>query len=212
LNDLDPSELPSRLEEFASTWRHALQFTPPRASLLAADDLLDRMSASMLKEPTHVPRPDTKLSLLRRARVSLTDHIRTNLVAADDTLGDVVDDLVHVRATVSGRMEPHPVDLAIRNGHTIVGVQAVAFPKEPSARTRKDVSATAWLLKDVQESAEAPTMAVLVAPPADSQRDDYRHAKDLFEGLDAEVVTASQLEPWAMRTAEAVAIQLAANG
>ena len=198
---LETGQSAAQLEEFSRGWRHSVQLTPPRASLLDVPHLTVRMADMMLTDILPVTQRRPKLELLRIARSSIEVALRQQNV---ENVGRI-----EHRHAVSGRYTEHPVDLTVSNGKLLVAAQALSFDRHPGAAVQKDIGATAWVIEDIGQSASAPKLAVIVGAPSDQSRDDYVAAMILFERLEAEIVPSGQIEAWAGGVAERVAVSAA---
>jgi len=187
---------PGSVEEMSARWRHSVQLTAPRASLAPMNRLLDDMSETMLvQRPKRSPN-QAKLQVVRAARTSF-ERAFANLGRDQDISVDPRGDVVGLHAT-------HEVDLTVSNGHLLLAAKAVSFARKPGRDIERDISATAWTIEDLRQGAQNFTVAVLVAPPDDTKRADFREGARLFRDLQAEVLSADDLESFAETFAQTV--------
>lgn len=185
------------VEHLANRWSHSIQLTPPRGSLADVDTVLAEMSAVMLKQGTVRRRGQTKLELVRIARVQLEQAL-FKLDARDKPRREV-----ETRIEVAGRLTTHKVDIGILNGSPRIAAQAISFSRVTSQQVQRDVDATAWVLDDIQHADAHPYLAVIVTEPANETRQKFDDAVELFGKLvEGGVVRQRELARWAQHAAE----------
>ncbi len=184
------------LQILADTWRHAIQITPPQASLLDLPTLLDQIAELMLRHRPARRRTNTKTQIIARARSSIIHAI----TALDlDGVGRV-----DSRMPIQGQHRPHEVDLTLSNGKVLVAAQAISFARPASPQVDRDVDATAWLIKDIADTVDHPSLAVIIGPPPDKNRHDFQEATGLFQEINADIVLTGEMDGWAKEMAAAV--------
>jgi hypothetical protein len=176
----------------AVEWANVIQITTPRASLAPRHELLDTLAARVLKEPAHQRREHTRTALVGVARQALEYAVHQQFPEHPPLV-------VEPKVTIAGRYARHTVDLVVRNGHLLVGAQALTFPATQSSESAKAVAVTAWTIEDVAAHGDAPSLTVIVAPPSDPRRNDYVEAVNLFRRMDAQVVHSRDVGRWATK-------------
>jgi hypothetical protein len=179
-----------RVEQLAAQWSHAIQLTPPRASLAEPDALLSQMASLMLKQRVPRRRAQSKLTLVREARL----HLEREL-AKRDALNESGRE-VEQRVMVPGKLVPHEVDLVVRNGKPLIAAQAISFSRVPSGQLQKEINATAWVLDDIGQAKEHPELAVIVTEPRKDTRMEFDEAMKLFGKLADRVIRPKEIGEW----------------
>jgi hypothetical protein len=179
------------VRHIASSWRHSLQLTEPKASTSDSFDLLAEISDLMLIDPERQTRSNTKLSVLRDARMQLESALYSRWSNVEAPVR------VEQRIQLAGKFAAHSADIAVSNGHVLVAAGAISFARRSTTPLAKDVSDIAWMLDDLQQDADSPPMAVLVAPPDDRRRSDFASAVEVFRSLNATVVERAKIGDWA---------------
>lgn len=194
------------IESAASDWINSIQFTTPRASLHAVEDVLAEMCARFLAEPVRHRHG------ARDRRQAANVAVRYIRLALDTQIGENAEELVRRRQFVQGNLQRHRFDAVVANGVPYFAAQALSFEVPESPAIHKDIDATAWQLSDVKALDKALPLAVIALPPregseqADRMRPVFEKAREVFQHLGAEVVTEDHVEMWADRMASRIPI------
>jgi len=187
-----------RLQHYASNWYNAIQFSEPRASVASNPRaLLNRLYTQYVEpESGKMRRARDKRAVVRLALTELSSAL-ANLIPLHTP--DVLKN-----ETIVGLKDLHNLDLVIRNGRPLFGVEGLSFAKPPSGELENEVNAAAWHIGDILAASSDFPIGVVVIPPARS-REDYTNAVNLYRKMGAEVVEEPEVPAWASATARRVA-------
>jgi len=177
------------LETAAGEWKNTIQITPPRASTLGREALLDDVSRRFLRE--RVPQKRVRD---RRAAAALAANSLARALSQEGSRNPMR--YVHRNYAVEGSYENHDLDVALANGRLGLGVIGMSFEGGNAAQLGQEVAATAWTLDDVRKANAKLPLAVVALPPRGRSKT-YDRARVLFADLGADVVTEDEVDDWA---------------
>lgn len=181
---------PDALRAAAKEWSNCIQFTEPRASTLAADELLPRMSTRYLAPPAARRRAFRD----RRTAIRLA---RTNIARVLKSRGSDADQLsVNQGVSLAGAHDSHRFDLGIKNGNLLHGIQGISFEGPARKELDREVDATAWSISDVHESNPDFPVTIVALPPRTTSKK-FTDARRVFESLKAQFIEESEVADWA---------------
>lgn len=186
------------VERMASKWINSIQLTQPRGSLLSLDDLFSEVGSRFLREPKTRPRRARD----RRAAVKLA---RDELTAALRRRGFAqTEDRLSKAFTLEGKVESHSFEIGISNGRLRAAVDALSFEGSDDEGMNRDLKATAWSFGDVHTFRPDLKLSVviLVKNPMSSI---FQRAANIFDKLDAQIVTEEGVAEWADRLVDLTA-------
>jgi Protein of unknown function (DUF3037) len=179
----------SLLREMAASWKNAIQFTPPRGSLLSLEQLLEDAEGRFLANDHAVgSRPLTRRYMKKLA-------FDTTCLAFLQRGGEEARRLVKRDFQISGAITNHPFSLAIANGQPLVAAEVFSFVGSSERSQEKDVMATAFAFEDVRRKHAGLYLAALVVvgeetPPM------FQEATKVFGGLGVRVVPKDRVDEW----------------
>lgn len=123
------------VRHIAATWRNAIQFTEPQASLLSPEELLLGVARSFLVEagPAQLGYR-RKCDLVRTTRVWLRE-------ALDQRLGSVAEIYLKPRYSITGKTGSHTFDFGVANGSPYFLAQAISFEIADRREIEKQIDA-----------------------------------------------------------------------
>jgi hypothetical protein len=185
------------IRAISGRWMNSIQFTEPKASLLAPDELLAETAPRFLREVA----PRRRGFRDRRAAASLA----TSRVAAalEERVGEASRDLLRKNVKLQGEFDQHQFDVAVQNGRVFFAAHGLSFEGPLTRDLEKEIDATAWGVDDVKRQQPRLPLAIVALPPR-TQSKTYERASRVFEGLRADVVDENQVDEWAQRMAAAV--------
>jgi len=185
----------ARLRKFIGDWVNSIQFSDPKTSLKPPDEVVSEVSPIFLRTPRQHPRRARD----RRFVAALAYHRIS--AAVKQVLDRSTAELVKRHFPIRGRFDEHQFDVVVANGRPLFAAQGLSFELPDSVTLRKDVDATAWAVDDVRKRKLDLPLAVLALPPKKETKL-YARATQIFEGLDAAVLTESDVDKWATRVAK----------
>jgi hypothetical protein len=185
----------AEVERVASSWVNSIQFTPPRGSLDDVDELLDDVGNRFLREP----KPRRKRARDRRAAVRIA---RDAISKALKRRGIVrTEDHIAKGLSLAGKVESHQFEIGIRNGTLRAAADALSFEGNDDDTMTRDLKSTAWSFGDVHTLFPGLGLSVVILTK-DRTSSIFQRAANIFERLDAEIVTEDRVGEWADRLAE----------
>jgi len=192
----------AHLRHISSEWTGSLRLTPPRASMLDADSLLEDLAPTFLIEPPpRLDRVADKRQVVRKTttilRASLKKHI-----------GDGKHLIVQTRHPLVAAVRPRLFDIVIANGSPRYAVQCFDFNVADTKRLLEQVDATAFAVEDVHKKTKNLPVSVVATHPEQDPEGAYDQALATFKQVGVTMVQESDVDTWA----ESVASDLAAEG
>jgi hypothetical protein len=166
------------VRDLVQSFNGSLRLTEPRMSMASADETAESIATIVLHE---------RIGSHGLAKTSL---IRSSLASFENSLnkaglGDIESKVLVRRTKLVGRLDPHTMDLGLKNGKVLWAGRALAFPER---MIPNEVTLTAWTMRDLQESKNGPEVSVVIRPPQDRARKDFKRATELFEASGVDVV------------------------
>lgn len=191
------------VRHIATNWRNSIQFTEPRPSLMAPEELLIHAARTFLTEtgPAELGYR-RKLDLVRTMQQTIREALKFRL-------GLVANIYLKPQFVQHGKTGKHTFDLGVSNGHTYFLAQAISFEIADSREIEKQVDATSWAIKDLDRSGNMPAIGVVTLPPKEDSEigEMYSDARKVFiDDLNAAVLDEQTLQPWAKKMAELVPV------
>lgn len=182
------------VEEMASRWAHAVQFSQPAGSTLSVEELLKEISEHFLPNPKVIlssPRNRTAAKkvareALREAFVLRGVHKPTEFIRSD--------------SIINGKVKQHKLDFVVSNGRPRDGISAFSFEGGISDRLMTEVEATGYAFGDLREAYPDLELSVVVLEP-EPATSEYQTAINVFKGINAKVVTEADADAWAEEVA-----------
>lgn len=185
------------IRSIAGRWMNSIQFSEPRASLLAPDRLLIDIAPRFLREPMRVQRG------FRDHRAAAGLATRRIRAALTEVAGSESDKLVRTHDAIAGELDEHRFDVAVRNGKLLFAAQGLSFEAPASRELERELGETAWAIADVRNHYPNVPLGVVVLPPKTNVKI-FDRATHIFGGLNAEVVLEPHVDEWAERMASSV--------
>lgn len=174
------------LERIVGSWGNSIQFSEAKASLLAPDEVLGEMIPIFLREPSRREVRDRRVAA------------RYAFEGISKTLGQKAKGLIKKRAQIDGAYDQHRFDVVVANGAPLFAAQGFSFEIPDTVVLMRDLDALAWTIADVKRARRSFPLAVVVLPPSRASVA-YTKARKIFPALKADLLTRSQIEPWAAR-------------
>lgn len=192
-----PEVTEASLREMIATWKNAIQFTPPRGSLLGPEELLaDTEDRFLANDHPAERRPFTRRYMKKLA-------FDAACLAFVQRGGQRAQHLVKRNFPIVGAITRHPFSLAISNGKPLVAAEVFSFVGPNEKGQEKDVMATAWAFEDVQKKHSGLKLAALVVQDA-APSPAFLEAEKIFGSLGVEIVPKDSVDMWAEGIAERV--------
>ena len=193
------------LMEWTKTFTGSVCFSEPKyTSRTLHDALVDGLKRYL------IDRAPKKQIFRRRSQVVQYAKSQIRNVLKDEwgTAGSAM--LLESRsAEASGMASPYQFDIAVANGRPFFCAQGLSFEGPETKRLEKELWSASWLIERVREKNQDLPIGVIVAPPNQSQQlpedlvhvrpEVYEKAKKQFHDLGAEVLTETEVLPWARR-------------
>jgi hypothetical protein len=185
------------LNTYVTEWRNVVQFSEPRASTSSDPRrLLDQLYAQFVTAPPRGrERVRDKRDLVRFAAEQIRAELGRRFAIGGPRLNR--SEVLH------GKVDFHTLDLVIRNGRPLVGIDALSFEIPATSDLANEIKATAWTIDDLRHSALDLPLDVLMLPPL-RPRKDFEHARQMYETLGAQVVLERDVPEWAATTVAAL--------
>lgn len=181
------------LQSLAATWRHNVQFTSPRASLLGVADLVAAVSPRALRLSTghlaHARSRDRRSAVvlarktLRAALSSVSAHV------------EVVNSVV-----VQGKRQEHRLDLGLANGSVRRGIAGFSLEGGFTLDRQRELGSLKWTVDDIKSLDRQFPISIVVLPGA---AEEEPRDLDVLRELGAELVPEYQVNTWATQIAAA---------
>lgn len=95
--------------------------------------------------------------------------------------------------------------MVLTDGKSLAAVQALSFEISQAEHLEKEVEATAWTIDDVKKEHPRLPLAVFVLPPRNGSPL-YEKAQRVYRGLEAVILTGSEMGNWARTQADVLEI------
>ncbi len=189
------------LREMVATWRNAIQFTPPRGSLLSLEELLvDAEARFLANDHPQQNRPVTRWYMKRLA-------FDATCLAFVQRGGERARRLVKRNFNIGGAITEHPFSLAIANGKPLVAAEVFSFVGTDRKAQEKDVMATAWAFEDVRKRHGLLEFAALVLTDEEPSPT-FGDAEKIFNSLGVRIVPRDRVEEWSDEIAGKVLVDV----
>lgn len=182
----------AELDFMVRKWCSLIQFTPPRGSLLAVDDLLAYAFKRFMTSET----AGQKRSNLRSA---LKQHAKSALKKSIDLHCGVHGTLKTPKSiSVEGELASYDFQVGIVNARPRLVAEAFSFADGQHANLAREIRATAWAFNDIRRHSGqgTPRLSVLV-DKRDESLAEFTQARHFFESLNVEMIDDNQIEDWA---------------
>jgi hypothetical protein len=134
------------VRKMADAWQREVTLTPPRASTLEPEDLIERLTPQMLRFPETMGQTAGKRRVLRVARDGvLGELVRRYKVSRNRARG-----AVRSGTEVDGRLKEHTIDLAVYNGVFLGGAIGVSLAHGSKAQTDRELDGVAFAIEDLK--------------------------------------------------------------
>ncbi|HZD70891.1 MAG TPA: DUF3037 domain-containing protein [Actinomycetes bacterium] len=193
-----PSLNEEALMRLTAEWRNAVQFTPPRGSVLAPDELLTDVASRFLREQVRQkPRFRDRPTAAKLAATKLRCALQARL-------GEHAKAMLKRNLRVPGALDEHLFDVTVMNGEIRLAAQALSFEGPHTPTLEREVKASAWAVDDIRNRTRELELAVVALPPRTRSKT-YDHAAHVITELGATFVAEQEADVWANRVAELVA-------
>jgi hypothetical protein len=192
----------SDIERWASRWSHSVEFTPPRASTLAPERLLNDLCGRLLTDPA----PEKKVGRDRAAAARVAIFGLREALGAK--VGDKAEKLLRRNYRLEGKHQRHKFDAGVANGVPYAVAMGLSFEGVYTERNEKLFDSLAWAVSDVAVNAQAIPVAVVALPPVDGtpgfeqQVRSYEQKQKLYTELGATFISEADYPKWASRFVE----------
>lgn len=187
----------SRLEEVSRNWGESVQFTPLRASLQPAGELIGNLAGWFLHESIEVR---TQRRDKRKAVTLASDAIRHTVALR---FGRPPSNSLPQGFPIEGLMETQRMDLVVKTRRPLCGVQVVSFEIKDLVDLQNDLGASKWTMLDVRQRQSDFPMALVHFPPhrggerATRYEQIYQSTHETMRKLNVDFVPDSDLPSWA---------------
>jgi hypothetical protein len=186
-----------RLKKIIGSWMHSIQFSEPRASLKAPDDVLNEMTPVFLRGV----RRRAKNWLDRRAVAAMVAHSVRSSVTHVVTKKDL-NELIKRNHPIKGKLSRHPFDVVVANGKPLFAAHGLSFQIADTRLLDLETNATAFAITDVRDALPRFPLAVLTLPPT-KKSPLFTQAQRIFHGLEADVMESEEeMDKWAAKVAK----------
>ncbi len=191
----------AKLEKIIGSWINSIQFSEPRVSLKSSDELIAEIVPVFLRERPRRPKPPRD----RRAAVTVAAHSLLSVLREHIPWGHA-DNLLKRNHLIEGKFDQHEFDVVVTNGRPFLAAQALSFELRDRNRLETDIDAIAWSIDDVRKRNPRLPLAVVVLPPKSRGEGQvvFERAKNIFEGLHADVETETEIDRWAKRVVKRI--------
>jgi hypothetical protein len=177
------------MRHLAGRWINSIQFSEVRASVLAPDKLIEDLAPRLLQVPQR------RKHAFRGRRAAAALATKEIAGALRERLGDKWEPHFERNYSVSGRLQAHQFDAAVKNGQPLLAARGLSFEGPVTRDLERDVRVTAWALDDIRDAGAKIRLAVIALPPKTSSRL-FDEAVHVFKGLNAEVVPEDETHDW----------------
>jgi DUF3037 family protein len=205
INQDGPALDENKLKAMAGRWVNCVQFTAPRASLKAPEELVEEMSERFLRS-----------AVLRRPRVHRTkrDAVAMSFQEMEDALiakvGIRGTKLMQRTLSLDGLVDRHEFDVGVANGKPLLALNALSFEARDDKKLQTEVDAVAWAIDDVRKVHRTLPIGVLLLPPK-GRSGAYDRAKRTFSALRADALSDDTLAAWSVKQAKRIATHVPKN-
>jgi len=183
----------------------SIQFATPRFTLLPPDEaLIDGLRRYLFERTARERGFRDKTQLVQAVRRQFRDILRNMWGAPGVAM------LKDRLPPVPGEPSPFQFDITVANGRAYFSAQAISFEGPETRRLDKEIWSTAWLIQGVRKQIEDFPIAVVVAPPLESNDvgDVFERATNQFESLGANVLKETEVAQWANERSKQLATYL----
>lgn len=185
------------LMRLTAEWRNAVQFTPPRGSVLAPDQLLTDVASRFLREQVRQkPRFRDRPTAAKLAAAKLRYALQARL-------GEQAKAMLKRNLRIPGALDEHLFDVTVMNGEIRLAAQALSFEGPHTPALEREVKASAWAVDDIRNRTRELELAVVALPPRTRSKT-YDHAAHVITELGATFVAEQETDAWANHVAELV--------
>jgi Protein of unknown function (DUF3037) len=188
------------LMRLAAEWRNTVQFTPPRASILAPDELLTDVASQFLREQVRQkPRFRDRPAAAKLAATKLRYALQARL-------GEQAKAMLKRNIRIPGALDEHLFDVTVMNGDIRLAAHALSFEGPHTPALEREVKASAWAVDDIRKRRGDLELAVVALPPRTRSKA-YDQAAHVIRELGATFVAEQEADAWANLMAELVAAE-----
>jgi hypothetical protein len=196
------------VRHFAEKWQREVVLTPPRASTMAAPDLLEQLSRDVLRFPPEATHNAGKRYVLGVARTSvLSELVRRFKVSKNRARG-----AMRTGAEFEGRVKGHALDIALFNGAFLGGGLGMSLAHPSKPQVEREIDAVAFVLGDLraQPAMRKKPLYVLAHTHGVDNRAVMR-AEAVFSQVGGELVAEPRIEKWSRQFVELLPDQVFAD-
>jgi len=178
------------IDKASRRWIGTIQLTERRGSTLALNELFRDVGSRFLREPKPAkPRARDRRSAFSLARREITAAFRRRGVAdiEQHLLGEL---------ELAGKVEGHQVKIPPANGKLRAAADALSFEGTDREGMQRDLKATAWTFGDVHAVNRDLQLSVVVLTKTHESQI-FQRAANIFDKLDAKIVTENDVASWA---------------
>jgi Protein of unknown function (DUF3037) len=178
------------LQRAEREWGGTVQFSPLRpASDVPSGEAVDLFFSRYVAPPAVKQRPPDRRVVKTRVRRILLRSLHSKYPRAN------ANRLVRTDDFVAGRLERHSFDFTVRNSRLLQVVQTLSFDAGTRDILSKELDATKWALKDLQEAKlRAP---ISIVGMGWRQEDLRESAEEILPKLGARFIADDELDVWA---------------
>lgn len=184
------------MKEIAESWRNAIQFSEPRASLKSAAALLKEVSAQFLVDRAPRAGSPTKRSAVTMAK----RYMREALRSLDRQPSKYIEEGPELR----GKDFPHRFDVAVRNSAVLYAAACVSFAGLRREYLESQVKLAVFAIEDaIPRNSETRFGLVARAPREHGEGQDvYERTQHVIRDLGADFVTEETAHEWSSGLAD----------
>lgn len=170
-------------------WGGTIQFSPLRpASDVPAAGAVDWFFERYVAPPPVRHRPPDRRAIKSRVRRALIRSIHSKYPRAKP------ERVVRIDDAVSGKLESHTFDFTVRNSRLLQVVHTVSFDVGVREALARDLDATKWALKDIQDAKlRVPVAVVGMGWRQEKLR---QSTQELLPELGARFVSEDEIDVW----------------
>jgi hypothetical protein len=181
------------IRRFAELWQREVSLTPPRASTLEADALLDKLSDELLRFPSEGAQVIGKRHVVRIAKQGVIDELVRRFKVSPNRARSTL----KARAELEGAVKEHVLDIAVFNGRFLGGGVGVSFAISSRPQMEREIDAVAFAISDLRSQAEFKKKPLCVlAHTHGVDRDSVERASKVFQKVGGEFVAESRVPSW----------------
>lgn len=179
------------LRQIMREWCGSVQFSEPRASLMPAEALLERLAKTFLYRDE--PEQERRFVDKRKVKREAFSTVRNALM---ERIPLKAEKLLKMDETVRGELRERTFDLVVKNGAPIYAAQAFSFWVDDAERVLREVEIATFEFEDVRKKQkDLPVAAIILAPVVETEP--YDAALRTLRSRGVKIVQSEEAAAWA---------------